>query len=87
MEDTDCQGDTPLHVSARGGYTEVVSELLAAGVMRDVRNNAGETAYVVAKNLGLKEMQALLIRGGARQEFILHWAAQHGNQQARSEGT
>lgn len=83
IEETDSKGDTPLHMAVRGGYTDVVTELLAAGAVLDVRNVAGETAYVVAKNLGSKEMQAMLIRGGARQEFILHWAAQHGDQQAR----
>jgi hypothetical protein len=54
--------DTPLHVAARYGHTDVLRLLLTAGVDVTRRNHGGDTAAQVAKENDRREALALLRR-------------------------
>ena len=42
-------GDTPLHIAAERGLDRVVRALVAGGASVDERNNAGQTALMIAE--------------------------------------
>ena len=58
-------GDTPLHVAAMNGRTEVVKLLLAGKADVNARNDYGVTPLHNAAGNGLTEVVALLLAGGA----------------------
>ena len=54
-------GNTPLHVAALNGYTEIVRLLLAQpGIDKTLKNNDGKTALDLAQEKGLTEIAELL---------------------------
>ena len=54
-------GNTPLHVAALNGYTEMVRLLLAQpGIDKAIKNKDGKTALALAQEKGLDEIAALL---------------------------
>ena len=53
-------GWTPLHVSAHQGHLEVVKSLISHGADVNAKNNEDETAMVLAKKQGHKEIVTLL---------------------------
>ncbi len=53
-------GWTPLHVSAHQGHLEVVESLISHGADVNAKNNEDETAMVLAKKRGHKEIVTLL---------------------------
>jgi len=56
-------GDTALHLAAKGGYLDIVEELLAHGASKKITNNEGKTPYDVIADLSWdskKKLQELL---------------------------
>ncbi len=56
-------GETPLHMAAEKGKTDMVRYLLTQGAKTDIRDkgpNGGATAYDTAKKAGQKEVMVLL---------------------------
>lgn len=58
--------DTGLHIAARQKNLRYINFLIAAGANVNMRNAKGETALVVASNLGFIEAVPPLIAAGAR---------------------
>ena len=56
----------PLTEAPSGGYAEVVKLLLDKGADINVKNSKGETALVIAKDRGQKEIVGMLERTGAK---------------------
>lgn len=58
--------DTPLHVAAQRGYTDLVSALLKAGACVNAKNRSGQTPlHVAAAQKGSYDTCKLLLDGGA----------------------
>ena len=53
---TDCENWTPLHAAVMNGSLEFVRFLLASGAKPNLKNDAGETAYDMAKNGPIRKM-------------------------------
>lgn len=60
MNAQDQDGNTPLHAAARKGFSDVVELLLAHGADRDIKNNNGKTALMVARKHEHKKVIELL---------------------------
>jgi ankyrin repeat protein len=61
------QGRTiPLHCAVRTENPSIVSSLLAAGANMDSRDEAGNTALIIAATKGSNDMVKTLLAGGAR---------------------
>ena len=58
--------DTGLHIAARQKNLRYITFLIAAGANVNLRNSNGETALVIASNLGFIEAVPALIAAGAR---------------------
>ena len=58
--------DTGLHIAARQKNLRYINFLIAAGANVNMRNSNGETALVIASNLGFIEAVPPLIAAGAR---------------------
>ena len=58
--------DTGLHIAARTKNLRYISFLISAGANVNMRNAKGETALVIASNLGFIEAVPPLIAAGAR---------------------
>lgn len=58
--------DTGLHIAARTKNLRYINFLIAAGANVNMRNAKGETALVIASNLGFIEAVPPLIAAGAR---------------------
>jgi len=65
--DTPCGsfGNTPLHISAEKGLTQIVLRLLEEGVDANVRNKVGETPLHLSVMLGHEEVTELLLNAQA----------------------
>ncbi len=57
---TDIQGNTILHYAARLSNADVVKELLAFGLPKDIKNISGETPYTIATRWKNKDVAELL---------------------------
>jgi hypothetical protein len=66
LRELDFDGNTPLHIAALLGSTEMVETLLAAGAETGVRNHDGETALDAARRAGRKKVIRILETPGAR---------------------
>lgn len=53
---TDCENWTPLHAAVMNGSLEFVRFLLASGARPNLKNDAGETAYDMAKSGPIRKM-------------------------------
>lgn len=53
---TDCENWTPLHAAVMNGSIEFVRFLLASGANPTLKNDSGETAYVMAKSGPIRKM-------------------------------
>lgn len=57
IDATDDKGNTPLHLSAKQGFLEVVEKLLDYHADANAKNNAGETVHSILKNrMNIKPM-------------------------------
>ena len=54
VDKQDDNGRTPLMEAAYMGKIEVVRELLKRGAKKDLKNNAGKTAYKLADTMRIK---------------------------------
>jgi uncharacterized protein len=58
------KGSTPLHFASKGGYTDIVNVLIAAGANVNARNKGALTPLHVAAMVGnLKIVEVLLSKG------------------------
>lgn len=61
---TDCENWTPLHAAVMNGSIEFVRFLLASGAKPNLKNDAGETAYDMAKkNVPIRKMLLQAMNG------------------------
>lgn len=65
LDTIDYNGDTALHIAARGPNADVLRELLLRGASVHTRNNAGENALNLAEKANKSENADLLRQAGA----------------------
>lgn len=65
LNQTDPNGDMPLHVAARGGKVGIVRELADNGAKLEATNKAGHTALYLALSHGKTQVAETLIEAGA----------------------
>lgn len=58
-------GDTPIHIAAKLGFIEVVTQLLDHGISVDILGNGGKTPCMEAAKVGRVEVVKLLLNRGA----------------------
>merc|ERR1712039_886104 len=59
-------GETPLHIAAAGGYTDIVASLLLAKACPDVQDVDGESPLHYAAMAGQPHTARVLLRAGAQ---------------------
>jgi ankyrin repeat protein len=60
------KGGTPLHSTCFRGRKDILELLIAKGANMNVKNNTGQTALSMAKELKYEEIVELLRQNGAR---------------------
>ena len=68
LEDKNSLGDTPLHIAAKNGYTEIVYELVIVSAKTETKNLLGNTPLHLAAENGHAETVNVLIAVGAKVE-------------------
>ena len=60
-------GNTPLHLAARGGQKDILELLIDKGADMNIINNAGRSPLRIAMNQGHTEIVELLRKHGAKE--------------------
>jgi len=71
LGDANCEtdyGSRPLHEAVKAGSIEMVVRLIRAGAMLDAKDKSQETALDVAKGLGDKQMQRVLLKESSKKK-------------------
>lgn len=86
LTQTDKYGNSPLHLAAYKGHTDVVQFLILQGADVNVRNNFGGTALLVASYAGQTDVVKVLIANGADVNLAIKDSEQQVLQIAILEG-
>jgi len=68
--EVEAAGNTPLHNAAWANWVEGAELLIELGAKVNASNNAGDTAYIWAHNMGWSKMMETLVKHGARKDYV-----------------
>jgi len=70
VNEVEAAGNTPLHNAAYFGWLEGAELLIELGAKVNASNNAGDSAYIWAENMGQKKMMEFLESKGAEPDYV-----------------